>query len=149
MGRLFRFSTPDGENVALSNANSGNNTICKGGVIGIGNDSAADAVVLKRDCGRLAWTVSVDRDRLQVSRLAASAFSHRLVILAFAVTATARLLTAMMNCVHRRPGTAFSFIFRDATSLVAFLNMPGLSFLLVRVFVFVSSWHLVSSFDCN
>ena len=67
MGRLFRFSTPDGENVALSNANSGNNTICKGGVIGIGNDSAADAVVLKKDCGRLAWTVSVDRDRLPQS----------------------------------------------------------------------------------
>jgi hypothetical protein len=75
----------------------------------------------------------------------ASAFSHRLVILAFAVTAAAGLFATMVNGIHGSPGTALSFIFRDAAFLVAFLNVPGLSFLFVRVFVFVSSWHFVSS----
>jgi hypothetical protein len=51
----------------------------------------------------------------------------------------------MMHRIHGSPGASLGFIFRDTAFLVAFLNMPGLSFLFVRVFVFVSSWHFVSS----
>src|SRR5256885_601067 len=93
-----------------------------------------NAIALKSDRIDFAYTRSANRDRLQVGLLVAfaSALSHRLVILVFAITATARFLATMMNGIHRRPSAAFSFILRDATFLVAFLDVSGLSFLFVR-----------------
>jgi hypothetical protein len=78
--------------------------------------------------------------------LAASALFHRLVIFAFAISATAGLLTTVMNCVHRGPGTTFGFILWNTTLFISFLDMAGLAFLFVCVLVFVSSWHFLSSF---
>jgi hypothetical protein len=82
-----------------------------------------------------------------LSELAAPAFSaalsHRLVIFAFAVSATAGLLAAMMNCINGGPGTTFGFVFRYATLLVTLFDVTGLAFLFVCVFVLVTSWHFI------
>src|ERR1041385_3461285 len=70
-----------------------------------------------------------------------SAFSHRLMILWLAVTATARFLAAMMNGIDGGPGAALGFLFRHAAFFVALLDVAGLTFFFVGVFVFVTSWH--------
>jgi hypothetical protein len=74
-----------------------------------------------------------------------SAFAHRLMILGFAVAAASRLLSAMMDRVYRGPGATFGFVFRHALFSITFFNVLGLSFFLVRVFIFISPWHCFSS----
>jgi hypothetical protein len=78
-----------------------------------------------------------------------AALSHRLVVLALAIAATARLLAAVMHSVNGCPRAPLSFSLRNSALLVTFFDVSGLSFLIVGVFVFVASWHFVSShFDC-
>jgi hypothetical protein len=43
--------------------------------------------------------------------------------------------------VYGRPGSPFGFLVGNASSFVAFLNVLGLSLLLVCVASFVSAWH--------
>src|SRR5689334_2755588 len=88
---------------------------------------------------------SADSIRLAIRGLMTAAFSsaflHRLVILRLTVTAAARFLAAMMYGVHRGPGAALGFFFRHAPFFVTLLDVSGLSFFFVRIFVFVTSWH--------
>src|ERR1051325_5776992 len=80
----------------------------------------------------------------------ASALSHRLVVLALAIAATTRLFAAVMHRVDGCPRAPLGFLLRNSALLIAFLDVSGLSFLFVRIFVFVASWHFVSSFfDCG
>src|SRR6266550_6760727 len=63
------------------------------------------------------------------------------MIFRFSVTTTARFFTAVRCLVDGRPGAALGFILRYAAFLVAFLDVVGLSFLLVGVFRFITAWH--------
>ena len=54
---------------------------------------------------------------------------------------SAGLFTPAVNLVHGSPSPTFGFVFGDATILVAFLDVLGLSFFLVGVLRFVSAGH--------
>jgi hypothetical protein len=57
----------------------------------------------------------------------------------------AALVAAARLFIHGSPGASFGFAFRDPASLVSFFNVFGFTFLFVRVFVFISSWHCCTS----
>src|SRR5580765_42232 len=79
----------------------------------------------------------------------AAALSHRFVIFGLPISATSRFLAAVMDSVDGCPRAPLGFFLRNSVLLVTFLDVPGLPFLFVGVFVFVASWHFVSSFfDC-
>jgi hypothetical protein len=69
-----------------------------------------------------------------------AALAHWRMVFALAA-AGAAFLTAVANLVYGRPGAALGFVIGNATFFVAFLYVFGHSFLLVRVFIFVASWH--------
>lgn len=76
-----------------------------------------------------------------------SAFSHRLVILRFAVSAASGFFPTAVHCVDRRPGPALRLIPWNAAVLVAFLYVLSLPFLFVCVLRFVPAWHNYLLFD--
>src|SRR5437764_849866 len=57
------------------------------------------------------------------------------------VSTTARFVSAMRCFVDGCPGSALGFVCWYAAVLVAFLDMVGLSFLLVGVLRFITAWH--------
>src|SRR4051812_35767784 len=68
------------------------------------------------------------------------AFTLRRVILR-AAAARSRLLATMGGGVHRSPGAPFGFLVGNTAALVTFLDVLGLTLLLVGVSAFVASWH--------
>jgi len=55
----------------------------------------------------------------------------------------ARLLAAAIILVHRRPGAPFGLLPGDAALLIALGDMVGLALLLVGIFTFIASGHLL------
>src|SRR5262245_44769367 len=74
--------------------------------------------------------------------LLAPAFSHRFVVLGFAVTTSAGFLAAPVDLVYRCPRASLSFFFSDAVLDISLLDVLGLPFLLLCVFAFIPSRHL-------
>ena len=64
------------------------------------------------------------------------------------LAATARLFASAGLFVHRLPGPFFGEVLRRSARLVAFLDMPGLAFLFVRIFGFGSSRHKTRAAQC-
>src|SRR5437588_4612211 len=87
-------------------------------------------------------------DKLMTTALA-SAFSHRLVIFRLTVSATAGFLAAVMHGIYAGPSAALGFFFLHASLFVTLLDMSGLPFFFVCVFVFVTSWHFWFSLLIN
>src|SRR5262245_12917836 len=69
------------------------------------------------------------------------AFSHRFVILVFAVTTATRLFTTSVDLVDGRPRTALGFFLRYAAFEVALLDVLGLPFLLLCVLPLIPLRH--------
>src|SRR5581483_148801 len=93
-------------------------------------------------CHARDQTPHIFGQRLMMATLSAT-FPHRLVIFGFAITSAARFLATVMHRIDGGPGAALGFFLRDATLLVAFLDVLGLTLLFVCVFVFVASWHFL------
>src|SRR5262249_6675776 len=105
----------------------------------------------RRPCDLLVYNVHIvhyvhtqSSVHLMAPSLAAT-FAHRFMILRLAVSTAAWLLSAAMDCIHRGPGAAFGLILRHTLIFIAFLDVPGLTFLFICVFVFVAPWHFTSS----
>src|ERR1700733_12545958 len=64
------------------------------------------------------------------------------MVFRLATTASA-LLAAASFLVHGGPGTPLSFVLRNAATLVTFLDVLGLSFLLLDVSRFVATGHCI------
>src|SRR4051812_27356191 len=72
-----------------------------------------------------------------------AALPHRLVVFRFAVTAASGFFPTPVDLVHCRPRAALRFLVRYAATLIALFDVLLLPLLFVRVFRFVSAWHLI------
>jgi len=74
--------------------------------------------------------------------LLAPAFSHRFVVLGFAVTTSAGLFAAAVDLVYRCPRASLGFFFSDAVLEISLLDVLGLPLLLLCVLALIPLRHL-------